>query len=135
MTKIILIADDDKTVRKMMSMVLDEGFPNYGIESFEDGTSLNERLKQGSLENVCMVITDNQMPGMSGLEVIEKHARKLKEQGIPMILHYAGDREIGVEAVRNGAYASVDKLSSQREFYRIILDALSEREGMIKEHS
>jgi len=133
MTKIILIADDDKTVRKMMSMVLDEGFPNYGIESFEDGTSLNERLKQGSLENVCMVITDNQMPGIDGLEIIREHTPRLPK--IPFILHYGGDEEIGKEAVRSGAYASVLKPINLKKFYLIIHDALSERERVIKEHS
>ena len=135
MEKIILFADDDYNERKNIPEFLGMKFPDYDIEVFDDGIPLDERLNQGDLENVCMVITDNQMPGMSGLEVIERHAKRLIEQNIPMILHYGGDREIGVEAVRNGAYAYVLKPIPLKKFYPIICDALSKREGAIEEHS
>ena len=133
MEKIILFADDDKNVRETMLMFLDMRFPSYGVESFKEGTSLEKRLKQGSLENVCMVITDNQMPGIEGSEIIRIYASKFPE--IPFILYYGGDEEIGEEAVRNRACAYVLKPIKLKEFYRIISDALSEREGVIEEHS
>ena len=133
MEKIILFADDDKNVRETMLMFLDMRFPSYGVESFKEGTSLEKRLKQGSLENVCMVITDNQMPGIEGSEIIRIYASKFPE--IPFILYYGGDEEIGEEAVRNRACAYVLKPISLKKFYPIIRDALSKREGVIEEHS
>ena len=133
MEKIILFADDDKNVRETMLMFLDMRFPSYGVESFKEGTSLEKRLKQGSLENVCMVITDNQMPGIEGSEIIRIYASKFPE--IPFILYYGGDEEIGEEAVRNMAYAYVLKPIALKKFYPIIRDALSKREGVIEEHS
>ena len=133
MEKIILFEDDDKNVRETMLMFLDMRFPSYGVESFKEGTSLEERLKQGSLENVCMVITDNQMPGIEGSEIIRIYASKFPE--IPFILYYGGDEEIGEEAVRNRACAYVLKPIALKKFYPIIRDALSKREGVIEEHS
>lgn len=133
MRKIILLADDDDNVRKSISMFLEMRFPNYDIETFEDGASLNERLKQRDLENVCMVITDNQMPGIEGSEIIRTYASRFPE--ISFILHYGGDEEIGEEAVRNSACAYVLKPIALKKFYPIICDALSKREGVIEEHS
>ena len=133
MTKIILFADDDYNERKNIPEFLGMKFPNYDIEVFDDGNSLDERLKQRDLENVCMVITDNQMPGIEGSEIIRIYASKFPE--IPFILYYGGDEEIGEEAVRNRACAYVLKPISLKKFYPIIRDALSKREGVIEEHS
>ena len=106
MAKTILIADDESTIRKLNSMIVEREFPDYNIELFEDGKELDERLNQ-NLEEVCLIVTDNQMPGMYGLEIIEKYARKLKN--IPFVLYYGGDEEIGKDAVKNGAYDYVMK--------------------------
>ena len=133
MEKIILFADDYADWRNAMLMFFEMRFPDYDVETFENGTSLDERLNQGDLENVCMVITDNQMPGIEGSEIIRIYASKFPE--IPFILYYGGDEEIGEEAVRNRACAYVLKPISLKKFYPIIRDALSKREGVIEEHS
>ena len=106
MAKTILIADDEPTIRKLNSMVVEREFPDYNIELFEDGKQLNKRLSE-NLEDICLVITDNEMPVINGSEIIKKYASKLPE--IPFILHYGGDESIGKEAISNGAYDYVIK--------------------------
>ena len=56
-----------------------------------DGTSLEERLKKDT-NRVCAVVTDNNMPGIKGSQIIDKYASKI---GLPFILFYAGDERIG----------------------------------------
>lgn len=125
MEKTILVADDEKMVRFYSEHRLKNTFPDYNIECFEDGKSLDERLSQ-SLKGVHAVITDNQMPGMEGSEIIKKYATNLED--ITFILYYGGDDKIGKEAVRDGACGYISKFST----YQKVLDILNEKlEGKI----
>ena len=89
--KTILIADDYDVVRQSIVDCFNEHFPEYNIEAFRDGTSLEERLKKDT-NRVCVVVTDNNMPGIKGSQIIDKYASKI---GFLFILFYAGDERIG----------------------------------------
>ena len=43
----ILIADDEDSMRDIEEITLEENFPQFEVESFKDGTSLEDRLKRG----------------------------------------------------------------------------------------
>ncbi|MBU2104549.1 MAG: response regulator [Nanoarchaeota archaeon] len=96
MEKTIYIADDDSSIRKLTGDVLGRFFPEYEREFFEDGVSLLRRLEE--TDKPSLIITDNEMPGVTGSEIIEGYARK-----IPFILIYGGDEKIGKKAVADGA--------------------------------
>jgi len=102
--KTIIFADDDKSIREMMEIFTSTFFSNYNFESFEDGTSLEKRL-EGDIKDVCAIITDNQMPGVYGSEIIEKFSRMEKFKDIPFILSYGGEKFIGEKAINDGAVA------------------------------
>ena len=122
MKKTILIADDNRIIRKIMVEIIKRKFSDtYNIECFEDGKSLDERLSQ-NLEGVCAVVTGNQMSGIKGLEIIKKHASELINR--PFILHYFGDKEIGEEAKRNGAYGYVIKGDYKYRLNDVLSEAL-----------
>lgn len=95
--KSILLAEDDECIRHLFYEFMKISFPEYEIETFEDGTSLQGRLEK-NIENVKVVITDNQMPGITGSEIIKDYAKK-----VPMVLVYGGKEYIGEEAIKNGA--------------------------------
>ena len=123
MKKTILIADDNKIIRNIMLKIIERKFSDtYNIECFEDGKSLDERLNQ-NLEGVCAVVTGNQMSGTKGLEIIKTHASELINR--PFILHYWGDKEIGEEAKRNGAYGYVIKGDYRYKLNEVLSEALN----------
>ena len=119
----ILIADDEEGCREVIKNFFDSGFPGYSIEEFNDGNLLKNRLEK-ELQNpndVKLLITDNQMPGITGGELINEYARKIK---FPVILHYSGSLYIGEEAVRNGAYDYLRKPCAFDNFIKIVKRAL-----------
>lgn len=114
----ILYAEDNELLRDMYTEIMGNEFPSHKLEIFETGDSLDKRL-QGNLRNVSAVVTDNEMPGINGLEIIEKYASK---SGIPFILFYGGNELIGLRARECGA-GSVIK---SPDIYRII-DVMKKR--------
>lgn len=126
MAKIIL-ADDDSNLLSMQETVLKMKFPEYELESFRDGNLLNRRLNE-TLENINLIITDNEMPGISGSGIIEKYARDGKFRKIPFILCYGGAEEIGKKAVENGAYNYILKPFGIREYANVIEKALKRKQ-------
>ena len=105
MKKTILYAEDHPDLREIVLKLLIEDFPDYNFETFERGDLLEERVERG-VNGVCAIVTDNRMPYINGLDIIKKFAPRLK---VPIILHYFGELEIGVAAVKYGAYAYVLK--------------------------
>ncbi len=63
----ILVVDDSNDVRQLsVDVLMDAG---YDVEAANDGAAGWEALQAGSYD---LVITDNKMPRMTGLEMIEK---------------------------------------------------------------
>ncbi|MGA2130532.1 MAG: response regulator [Candidatus Pacearchaeota archaeon] len=106
--KVILYAEDDDNLRKVYGLAWKRFFPEYSIEDFADGSSLERRLAE-DVGNVRLVITDNRMPGITGSEIIEKYAKKDEFRHIPFILFYIGDSSIGMIAMKNGAFGYLIK--------------------------
>lgn len=63
----ILVVDDDDVLRKLITQVL--AFSAYHVDAAENGESAWEYLKANSYD---LLITDNRMPEMSGLELVRK---------------------------------------------------------------
>ncbi len=99
--KILVIDDDPK-----MSWLLTEGLsPKYEFVSARDGI---EGLQMVSTEKPDLVLLDIKMPGLSGLEVLEKLN---KAEGRPELIMVSGHGETDyvVKSVKLGAAEFVDK--------------------------
>lgn len=70
-TKRILIVDDKECIRTSMSLVLNE--MKYQVRSAQDGFSA---LRQIRLENPDILLSDLNMPGMSGFELLSVVRRR-----------------------------------------------------------
>lgn len=90
----ILYAEDERAIRIALEMFFERQFPDFDVESFKDGTSLEERLK-GDVGGVRLIITDNKMPGPYGGQIINTYAQGGGFEHIPFILFYAGDKSLG----------------------------------------
>jgi CheY-like chemotaxis protein len=100
----ILIVDDSPVDRRLASALV-AGRGGLRVVSAGDG---REALAAIAREAPAAVITDLQMPGMSGLELVE--AIRRLHPGIPVILMTAhGSEEIAILALRAGAANYVPK--------------------------
>jgi two-component system NtrC family response regulator len=99
----ILIVDDEKNYTLILSAVLsDEGFETLTANTAAEAL---ERLRENEVD---LVLTDMKMPGMDGMDLLEKV--KEKDPDLPVIMMTAhGTVDKAVEAMRKGAYTYLQK--------------------------
>ena len=119
----ILIADDMPANREVYTSILESEFPNYSIEAFKDGNSLVSRIEEG-VNDVGMILTDNQMPGINGSDIIAKYAIN-PEFGVPFILVTGDGKDVGEEACKNGAFGYLLKPFGFPQFTDLVNRALN----------
>ncbi|MFZ5452932.1 MAG: response regulator [Thermodesulfobacteriota bacterium] len=95
----VLVADDFATMRKIVRNILKQiGFDD--IVEAEDGQAALQVLKH---ENIGLVVTDWNMPNMTGLELLEKIRKDPKTANLPVLMVTAeGLKENVVAAVKAG---------------------------------
>jgi two-component system, chemotaxis family, chemotaxis protein CheY len=95
----VLVVDDFATMRKIVRNVLKQiGFDN--IVEAEDGQMALQILKT---ENIGLVVTDWNMPNMTGLELLEKIRGNPQTAKLPVLMVTAeGLKENVVAAVKAG---------------------------------
>lgn len=99
----ILIADDEKAIRKTLREILE--YENYKVDEAEDGQKAYDMLKDGEYD---VALCDIKMPKMDGLEVLEKLKKEGLETQIIMISGH-GNIETALDAVRSGAFDFISK--------------------------
>jgi two-component system, NtrC family, nitrogen regulation response regulator NtrX len=99
----ILVIDDESAIRDSMKMILEyEGYEFVGAATGQDGLGIIER------EPPDLVFLDIKMPGMDGLEVLERI--KAVNDGLPVIIVSGhGTTPTAVEAIKKGALDFIDK--------------------------
>ena len=95
----VLVVDDFATMRRIVKGVLRQlGFSNI-IEA-EDGTVALNELKK---EKIGLIVSDWNMPNMTGLELLKAVRGDGELKGIPFIMVTAeGQKENVIEAVKAG---------------------------------
>jgi two-component system, NtrC family, nitrogen regulation response regulator NtrX len=99
----ILIVDDELAIRDSLKMTLEyDGYDVMLAATGEEGVKLVER------EAPDLVFLDIKMPGMDGLEVLQK-LRHLVEVTPIVVISGHGDITTAVEATRLGAFDFIEK--------------------------
>lgn len=93
----ILVVDDDPAVAKLLCETL--FFEGFDAEMALDGNEALQRLGQGSFDGI---ISDLHMPGLSGVELLEKVREKHSHLAFLMATGEQ-DLRIGIEAMKHGA--------------------------------
>ncbi len=99
----ILIIDDEKSIRLALKDILDD--EGYEVDLAEDGKSGLEKAVAGKYD---IIFCDIKMPGMDGLETLEKMVAEGVEAAIVMISGH-GDIDTAVKCIKAGAYDFVSK--------------------------
>jgi DNA-binding NtrC family response regulator len=117
-----LIAEDDADLRDLLQDDLEDA--GYETIVAIEGNAALARLDDES-EHLDMLITDVNMPGLTGDELLK--AARLKRPEIPVIVITAfGSVEQAVEMVKNGAFQYLTKPFETSELLRTISAALTQ---------
>lgn len=81
----VLVADDDKRIRMVFKLRLEEA--GFAVAEAEDGAEAWRQISEGK---VSLVVLDMKMPGLHGLEVLSRMADK--QIHIPVIVCSAYDQ-------------------------------------------
>jgi two-component system chemotaxis response regulator CheY len=105
MSRKILAVDDSISIRQMVTLALNRG--GYEVVTANDG---NDGLAKAKGVAADMVITDLNMPGMNGLELIREIRKLPSYNGVPIIfLTTESDPALKAQAKANGATAWIVK--------------------------
>ncbi|MCK4911117.1 MAG: sigma-54-dependent Fis family transcriptional regulator [Thermodesulfovibrionales bacterium] len=107
--ELILIVDDEEGIRESLSgIITDEGYRVASVESGE------EALKYVEKETPELIFLDVWLPGIDGLETLQKIKAKIPDTAVVMISGH-GTIETAVKATAAGAYDFIEKpLSLER---------------------
>ena len=99
----VIVVDDEKNIRRTLQMVLEgEG---YTVEVMESAEELFPRLNESPVD---AVILDVRLPGMDGLEALERIRTEAPETNVLMISGHATLND-AVRATRLGAFDFLEK--------------------------
>jgi len=101
--KNIFFVDDESTVRKAVEMTLKR--LGYNVSCFANAADCLEKLKK---QNCDLLITDVKMPGMDGIELVQKTKHLVPWLPMLIVTGY-GDIPMAVRAVKAGALNFIEK--------------------------
>jgi two-component system, NtrC family, nitrogen regulation response regulator NtrX len=107
----ILIIDDERMIRRTMKDVLE--YEKYEVFEAEDGISGLEMIKNNKFD---LIFCDIKMPGLDGVEVLEK-SMEFSDAPIVMISGH-GTIDTAIDAIKKGAF---DYLAKPLDLNRILV--------------
>ena len=120
--KKILVVDDEEGIRSFICEVLeDEG---YKVQSACNG---EDALKKTAKVNFDLIISDMQMPGMTGLELLTKVKEEQQDTEM-LILTAHGTVSSAVEAMKIGAFDYLSKPLDSPEQLLILVERALEHQ-------
>jgi len=126
MKGLVLLVDDEKMIRQATAQWLQMAdFEVISCESAEQALPfLNENF-------AGIVLSDVKMPGISGLELMEKARELIPELPVILITGH-GDVDMAIQAMRNGAYDFIEKPFVPERLVEVIHRACEKRHLMIE---
>jgi two-component system nitrogen regulation response regulator NtrX len=117
----ILVVDDDPGIRDALRMILE--YEGYEVLMAPDGKSALAALESTKIDGVLL---DIKMPGMDGLEILD---RIVAREDAPPVLMISGHGDIAtaVEATRRGASDFLEKPPQRERILISLKNALSGR--------
>lgn len=124
----ILVVDDESGPRNLLKESL--SLKGYHVNTAKTGEKACQLIDEASFD---LVITDLNMPGLSGIELLNKIRQLSPETHVIIITGYASLRS-AIDAIRGGAYDYLTKPFQIDELYVVVNNAV-ERIKLIKENN
>src|SRR5712671_3787970 len=117
----ILVIDDEAPIRDSLKMTLEyEGYEFLGAATGQEGLTIFER------EAPDLVLLDVKMPGMDGIEVLER-LRSMSESVPIVVISGHGSISTAVEATKKGAFDFIEKPFASERVLVSLRNALDHR--------
>ena len=117
--RVLLIDNEEGLCRLMEQVLLDSG---YLVRSYTNPIKALEEFSPGGWD---LVITDIKMPGMTGLEVLQRVKEQSRDLPVIIITAYA-TVEMSIQALRKGAYDMLTKPFEPDELVFRVKNALQQ---------
>jgi PAS domain S-box-containing protein len=117
-----MVVDDEEHILSLFRMVLEK--EGYQVVCASSGEECLKRIKK---ETPHLILLDIMMPGMSGIEVMER-ARNLSPDTIIIVVTAHASIDSAVSAIRYGAGGYILKPFDVSEVIAVVKKALRERE-------
>lgn len=127
--KRILVVDDEKNMRMVLSMLLENA--GYSVHTASDGKQAIGILEKEPF--IDLVITDLKMPGIDGMGILNHLKIKKRDTPLVMITAY-GTIEKAVEAIKRGAMDFITK-PFNKEVILHIVNKLFQNRDLVRENT
>ena len=114
MKKTVLIVDDDKSILRTFSHILQK--QNYTVETAENGRQALEKAKNYHYD---LLLLDIRLPDMEGTDLLDK-AKEEFQKTVKIVITGFPSIETGVKALSGDAVAYLSKPVKPRELLEII---------------
>ena len=118
----ILFADDSRLIREKITSLL-EGF-GHTVVAVQDGQELLDRL-EAAPDYFDLIITDNNMPRVEGLDVLRRCKGDARLERVPIIVYSASNAIQGLVEYLGERF--VDKCGSINHLLAAIDEACAKR--------
>lgn len=123
----ILVVDDDLLIRSLFSRwLLDEG---YDCETAVDAQDALEHLSKTHFD---LVTLDIRMPGLSGLELLQRIKEQFPDTAV-LMLTGEGEQKAAIQALKNGAFGYLHKPVKQSDILNEVRGALVHQRSIIRD--
>ena len=124
--KILIAEDEEITVKHLVNTLKKEG---YAVESATNGI---DALRKAESDSFDLLIADIKMPGMSGIELLERVREKTPELEVIIVTGY-GSIGSAIEAMKKGA---IEYLTKPFDLDELLLKVgkIRDRKGLIREN-
>ena len=99
----ILVIDDERSIRNTLKDILE--YEKYEVDLAEDGIKALDKVKIAQFD---IILCDIKMPGMDGIEVLEKLTELTPDTPVVMISGH-GNIDTAVESIKKGAFDYIEK--------------------------
>lgn len=117
----VLFVDDEKNILHSLNrLFMDEEFTVHTASSGTEGLEIISKIN-----NIGVVVSDQRMPGLTGVEFLEK-TREVRPDAMRILLTGYSDIAAVSDAInRGGAYRYITKPWNDEELVRIVREALN----------
>jgi len=119
--KAVLIVDDDKSVRESIRQILE--YEKYDVRLAEDGPSALSQIASSVFD---LVLLDIKMPGVDGIQVLQRMKQMQPELQVVMISGH-GTIETAVDATKRGAFDFLSKPLDREKLLITVRNAIDQK--------
>jgi nitrogen regulation protein NR(I) len=125
----VLIADDEASLRKVLSSALKrEGYETVAVKNGDEALEVLEASVQPDTgEPFSLVISDVRMPGIDGMTLLSRIKRRFKDLPVVMLTAH-GTVDLAVQALKQGAFDFITKPYERDELLGVVKKAIAHRD-------